>query len=123
MNNVIMGSLVKGKAVPRLTRAEAKAETRRRLLEAAEAVFRRDGYHGASLDRIAAEAGFTTGAIYSTFESKAGVMMALVAARAERRRTVWTEALAATASAEDFVAEVSRRPPGRVPRSATGGPR
>ena len=32
-----------------LTRAEAKAETRRRILEAAEAAFRRDGYHGASL--------------------------------------------------------------------------
>ncbi|MEX2107402.1 MAG: TetR/AcrR family transcriptional regulator [Solirubrobacterales bacterium] len=104
-----MSSLVKGEVAPRLTRAEAKAETRRRLLEAAEAAFRRDGYHGASLERITAEAGFTTGAIYSTFESKAGVMMALVAARAERRRAAWTEALAATASAEDFVTEVSRQ--------------
>jgi AcrR family transcriptional regulator len=95
--------------MPRLTRAEAKAETRRRVLEAAEVAFRRDGYHGASLERIAAEAGFTTGAIYSTFESKAGVMLALVAAQAERRRAVWTEVLAAAETAEDFVAEVSRR--------------
>ncbi len=79
------------------------------MLEAAEAAFRRDGYHGASLERIAAEAGFTTGAIYSTFESKAGVMMALVAERAERRRAVWSEVFAATATAEDFVAEVSRQ--------------
>lgn len=93
----------------RLTRAEAKAETRRRLLEAAEAAFRRDGYHGASLERIAAEAGFTTGAIYSTFESKAGVMLALVAAMAERRRAVWAEVLSTTKTVEDFVAEVSRQ--------------
>jgi AcrR family transcriptional regulator len=104
-----MSSQVKGEAVPRLTRAEAKANTRRRVLEAAEAAFRRDGYHGASLERIAAEAGFTTGAIYSTFESKAGVMMALVAAQAERRRAAWAEVLAAAATVEDFVAEVSRQ--------------
>ena len=93
----------------RLTRAEAKAETRRRVLEAAEAEFRRDGYHGASLERIAAEAGFTTGAIYSTFESKAGVMMALIEARAERRRVDWAEVIAAAASAEEFIAEIARR--------------
>ena len=109
MNNVIMSSVVKGRAAPRLTRAEAKAETRRRLLEAAEAAFRRDGYHGASLERIAAEAGFTTGAIYSTFESKAGVMMALVAAMAERRRAAWAEVLSATKTIEDFITEVSRQ--------------
>ena len=48
-------------------------------------MFRREGYHRASLDRIAAEAGFTTGAVYSTFDSKADVMLALLAARAERQ--------------------------------------
>lgn len=95
--------------VPRVTRAEAKAETRRLLLEAAEAVFRREGYHRASLDRIAAEAGFTTGAVYSTFDSKADVMLALLAARAERRRAVWTEVLDSASTVEDFVAEVACR--------------
>lgn len=104
-----MSSPVKRAAAPRLTRAEAKAETRRRLLEAAEAVFRREGYHRASLDRIAAEAGFTTGAVYSTFDSKADVMLALLAARDERRRVVWTEVLDSTSTVEDFVAEVARR--------------
>jgi AcrR family transcriptional regulator len=104
-----MNSTVKGKPVPRLTRAEAKAETRRRLLEAAEAVFRREGYHRASLDRIAAEAGFTTGAVYSTFDSKADVMLSLLAARAERRRAVWTEVLDSASTVEDFVTEVARR--------------
>jgi len=72
-------------------------------------VFRREGYHRASLDRIAAEAGFTTGAVYSAFDSKADVMLALFAARAERRRTVWTGVLDSTSTVEDFVAEVARR--------------
>jgi AcrR family transcriptional regulator len=72
-------------------------------------VFRREGYHRASLDRIAAEAGFTTGAVYSTFDSKADVMLALLAARAERRRAVWTEVLDSASTVEDFVTEVARR--------------
>jgi AcrR family transcriptional regulator len=104
-----MNSPVQGKASSRLTRVEAKAETRRRVLEAAEAAFRRDGYHGASLERIAGEAGYTTGAIYSTFESKAGLMMALVAGQAERRRGEWGEALAGTATVEDFVEQIARQ--------------
>ena len=77
--------------------------------EAAEAAFRRDGYHGASPERIAAEAGFTTGAVYSTFDSKADVMLALLAARSERRRAVWTEVLEGASTVGDFVSEVARR--------------
>jgi AcrR family transcriptional regulator len=72
-------------------------------------VFRREGYHRASLDRIAAEAGFTTGAVYSTFDSKADVMLALLAARDERRRLLWTEILNDASNVEDFVAEIARR--------------
>jgi AcrR family transcriptional regulator len=72
-------------------------------------VFRREGYHRASLDRIATEAGFTTGAVYSTFDSKADVMLALTAERAERRRAVWTEVLDTTSTVEDFVTEVAKR--------------
>ncbi|MGV1046956.1 MAG: TetR/AcrR family transcriptional regulator [Solirubrobacterales bacterium] len=78
-------------------------------MEAAEAVFRRQGYHGASLDRIAAEAGFTTGAVYSAFDSKAEVMLALLAARAERRRAVWTEVLDSASTVEDYVTEIAKR--------------
>jgi AcrR family transcriptional regulator len=95
--------------IRRRSRAEAKAETRRRLLEAAEAVFRREGYHRASLDRIAAEAGFTTGAVYSAFDSKADVMLALLETRAERRRAVWAEVLDSASTVEDFVTEGARR--------------
>lgn len=77
-------------------------------------MFRREGYHRASLDRIAAEAGFTTGAVYSSFDSKADVMLALLAARAERRRGDLTEVLAEAPTAEDFVAELARRSAGPV---------
>ena len=55
---------------PRLTRAEQQAETRRALLDAAARVFVERGFVGASVEAIAAEAGYTRGAFYSNFESK-----------------------------------------------------
>lgn len=61
----------------RLTRAEQQALTRERLLEAAERVLARHGYTGASIDLIAAEAGFSKGAIYSNFESKEAIFLEL----------------------------------------------
>jgi AcrR family transcriptional regulator len=93
----------------RLSRTEAKAETRRRLLDTAEAVFGRAGYHGASIDQVATEAGFTKGAIYSAFESKADLFLALLVERVTGRREEIESALAGTDSVDDFVAEVARR--------------
>jgi AcrR family transcriptional regulator len=58
------------RAPRRLSRAEKRAETRRRLLDAAAEVFRRQGFAGASVEQISAQAGFTRGAFYSNFESK-----------------------------------------------------
>src|SRR6187549_3687736 len=58
------------KTPKRLTRKEKQAETRQRLLEAAERVFLRRGLRGSSVEEIAAEAGFTRGAFYSNFRSK-----------------------------------------------------
>ncbi|HXP36279.1 MAG TPA: TetR/AcrR family transcriptional regulator [Solirubrobacteraceae bacterium] len=58
-------------------RDEQKALGRRRLLDGAEAVFARAGFHGASVDAIAREAGATTGALYSNFASKEELFLAL----------------------------------------------
>lgn len=66
----------------RLTRTERRNQTRELLLDAAERVFARLGFHGASLDAIAAEAGFTKGAVYSNFPGKDALFFALL----ERRR-------------------------------------
>ena len=58
------------KGPTRLTRKQRQAQTRARLLEAAQRVFLRRGLQGSSVEEIAAEAGFTRGAFYSNFESK-----------------------------------------------------
>jgi len=52
-------------------------ETRQRLLEAAEEVFVRDGYHGAQLADIASVAGRSKGALYGHFKSKEDLFLAL----------------------------------------------
>jgi AcrR family transcriptional regulator len=51
-------------------------DTRQRLVEAAVDVFAERGYHAATLSQIAARAGLTTGAVYSTFGSKKALLVA-----------------------------------------------
>ncbi len=65
-------------ATARLTREQSKAQTRDRLLAAARTVFARRGFHGASVEEIAAEAGYSTGALYSNFDGKHALFMALL---------------------------------------------
>lgn len=91
-----------------------KAKTRASILEAAKAAFEREGYHGASLERIGAAAGFTKGAVYSTFESKADVMLALLEGRAEWMQSDLAEILAAAATPKEFVAAIARHNAARV---------
>jgi AcrR family transcriptional regulator len=71
----------------RLSREQKNELTRGRLLAAARDVFVRRGYHGASLEEIADEAGFSRGALYHHFESKEALFLALLDERlAERER-------------------------------------
>lgn len=68
----------------RLTPDRRRALTRTALIEAAAVEFARKGFHGASLDAIAAEAGFTKGAIYSNFDGKEDLFFAVVEHRSAR---------------------------------------
>ena len=63
----------------RLTREESKARTRQELLRAASRLFLRNGFVATSLSDIAEEAGLTKGAVYSNFESKEELFLALLA--------------------------------------------
>lgn len=60
------------------TRAEAKARTRKRLLDAATAVFAEKGFAGATVDEIAGRAGHTVGALYSNFAGKDDLFLTLL---------------------------------------------
>ncbi|HKY46972.1 MAG TPA: TetR/AcrR family transcriptional regulator [Acidimicrobiia bacterium] len=66
-----------GPAIP-LTRAEQQSRTRAALVASARRVFGLNGFNGANLAAIAREAGLTKGAVYSNFESKADLFLAVL---------------------------------------------
>ena len=69
-----------------------RQETQARILAAAGEVFTSRGYDGASLDQVAAAAGLTKGAVYSSFSSKDDLFFALVADRLQQRLAVVADA-------------------------------
>jgi len=71
----------------RLSRTQQQAITRERLLMAAQQVFSRLGYGGASVDLIAAQAGYSKGAIYSNFPNKEAIFLELLRLGMERDMT------------------------------------
>lgn len=88
-------------ATQRLTRAERSAQTREELLAAAQRRFFADGYHATALGDIADDAGYTKGAVYSTFGSKAGLFLALLDEAVEQRLTSVAALLDASADADE----------------------
>jgi AcrR family transcriptional regulator len=67
------------------TRAERQAHTRGELVDAAERLFTAQGFHPTSIDAVAAEAGFTKGAVYSNFASKEDLFLAVYERRVDAR--------------------------------------
>jgi AcrR family transcriptional regulator len=86
----------------RLTRIERTEQNRERIVEAARRVFVARGFHTATLDQIAEEAGFSKGAIYSQFESKAEVFLTLLERRIEERAARQADYAARLDGIEDF---------------------
>lgn len=77
----------------RLTQAERRQDTRRRLLVSAREAFGRRGFGGASLDEIAESAGLTRGALYYNFPGgKDDLFLALFEERADERATAIEQA-------------------------------
>lgn len=73
----------------RVSRAERQQQTRERLIEVATEMFLDVGYSGTSLDKVAVEAGFSKGAVYSNFAGKEELCMAaLDTIHAEKIRLV-----------------------------------
>jgi AcrR family transcriptional regulator len=63
---------------PPLSRADQQNRTRAALVASARRVFARDGFHGANLAAIASEARLTKGAVYSNFDGKADLFLAVL---------------------------------------------
>jgi AcrR family transcriptional regulator len=90
-------------------RGERRLITRAQLLDAAERVFARDGLRGASVETIALEAGYSTGAIYSSFKGKEDLFLTLVEERIDPRLAKVYEAAEAELAAGAPPLEAARR--------------
>jgi AcrR family transcriptional regulator len=89
---------------PRLSRAEQNDRNRALLFAAARRVFLARGYHAATLEQIADEAGFSKGVVYSRFASKADLFLALLEDRIAERAAQNARAARDLAGSGDFTA-------------------
>jgi len=89
-----------------LTPERRREQTRRHLLDAAAAVFAARGYHGASLDEVAAAAGFTKGAVYSNFKNKEDLFVAVLEDRMAGQIAAVERVLAGTKPSEAQMGEI-----------------
>jgi AcrR family transcriptional regulator len=102
-----------------MTRAERQQRTRDELVDAAERLFSRQGFHATSIDAVAAEAGFTKGAVYSNFDSKEDLFFAVYERRVDRRVEQMEEAIDhATTAVEELEGVMPGA--GRVPPAEDG---
>lgn len=69
----------------RPNRAEKREANRVRILRAARKVFGARGFHAATIEEIAEEAGLSNGAIYYNFDSKGDLFFALLQERQDER--------------------------------------
>jgi AcrR family transcriptional regulator len=101
-----------------MTRAQSQAQTRTDLIVAAARVFKRRGYQGASIAEIAEEAGYSHGAVYSNFDGKEDLFLALyehwVAQRVAEIDATWSEQgtldAQARAGADEWITRLATEP-------------
>lgn len=107
-----------GTTKPRISRAQQGAATRAALLRAASSAICELGMQGASIDLIAARAGYTKGAFYAHFDSKEQMLLAVLEEKLTAQLTRLKAALAgagdpaaeAREAAEGFLAFVNSDP-------------
>lgn len=95
--------------MPRLTREQSQKRTRERLLDAAEEIFAREGYAAASVEQIAEHANYSKGAIYSNFENKEALFLALLARHMERDQEALRDIASSSVTASDILDSLSDR--------------
>jgi AcrR family transcriptional regulator len=87
--------------------------TRERLFAAAAGVFEQQGIGGASIEAIAAAAGFTRGAVYSNFASKDDLIIAMLEDHVDRSVRHHLDLLERHRDPVDFVAALRESDRGR----------
>ena len=91
--------------MPRLTRKEKQAHTRTCLMQSAAKLFARRGMDQASIDEVAADAGYTKGAFYANFKNKEDLFLAMLDERFAERLQDLERVLSTDATMEEQARE------------------
>jgi AcrR family transcriptional regulator len=91
----------------RLTREDSRDQTTQRLLDAAQKLIAKKGLSAASVEDIAAAAGYTRGAFYSNFSSKGDLFIELLRRDHEKTHAV-LGALRSDTLSLDYIQERTR---------------
>src|SRR4029077_12250128 len=84
----------------RLTREESRAVTRATLIAVGRTHFLRYGLGGAVAEKIAEDAGYSRGAIYSNFDGKEELLLAVIKEEKARQLNVFRSILREESSAK-----------------------
>jgi AcrR family transcriptional regulator len=98
-----------------------RPETQRRVLEAAEQLFLDRGYLAVTVEDIAAAAGYTRGAVYSSFAGKEELFLLLGDLRARRQSTTVRRAVDRATSDQDKLGSIGHFLAREVKRARTWG--
>jgi AcrR family transcriptional regulator len=85
----------------RLTREESRAQTRANLIAVGRAHFLRYGLGGAVAEKIAEDAGYSRGALYSNFDGKEELFLAVIHEQEVRRFEVFRSILNEESSSKE----------------------
>ncbi len=85
----------------RLTREESRALTRSRLIAVGREHFLRYGLGGAVVEKIAEEAGYSRGALYSNFDTKEELFLAVIQEQETRRSEIFRSILNEKSSSQE----------------------
>lgn len=92
----------------RLSREQSREQTRDRLLDSANAIFTKKGYANASVEDIAAAAGYTRGAFYSNFGGKTELFFELLRRESAKINLEFQRILESSADKATLEQEIAR---------------
>jgi AcrR family transcriptional regulator len=90
-------------------RRPSRAETRRRIVDAATTVFARQGIAATSVNDVAAEAGLTKGAVYSNFSGRDDLVLTIMEEHVVERMDRATRVFAELADLDEATTEAGTR--------------
>jgi TetR/AcrR family transcriptional repressor of nem operon len=100
-----MMNVMQNREAPMRGTSQQKAETRRRIMDAASRLFRREGIDGVGVDAVMRQAGLTHGGFYGHFPSKESLAAEVCAEQLSRSAARW-EAMREEHGAEQALARI-----------------